>query len=612
MCGIVGYIGAQGCSEILLDGLGKLEYRGYDSAGIAIGVEEGGIRVARAEGKLRQLERAYLANPFEGTIGLGHTRWATHGRPTETNAHPHQAGKVIIAHNGIIENYATLKQELRAEGRDFQSATDTEVVAHLIDRELERDPDLSLHEATRRMLGLIEGSYALVIMRTDNPEELIVARHASPMVLGCGQNEYFAASDVPAVLAHTREFIFLDDGQTAILRRDGLQVFNEAGDTVEVTPRRINWDPISAEKQGYKHFMLKEIFEQPARIVDTLRGRLNEELDDVVLSEVNISKEWLANVEKIVFIACGTSYYAALIAKHLIERHARVSVECDLASEFRYRDPVITDRTLCVAISQSGETADTLAAMRMAQELGAKAMSICNVVESTIARESDGVLYTHAGPEIGVASTKAFTTQLIAVNLLAIWLGRRRGTLDGQGANELITALRHVPTAMEEVLVDSERYIKLAPEFSHVNSFLFLGRGIQHHIASEGALKLKEISYIHAEGYAAGEMKHGPIALIDEHLPVVVLAPKDRVYDKVVSNLEEVKARGGRVIAVVTEGDEHVQAFAEEVFTIPDVHEFVQPMLTVVVMQLLSYYIADFKGTDVDQPRNLAKSVTVE
>lgn len=612
MCGIVGYVGAQGCAEILLDGLGKLEYRGYDSAGIAIGLEDGSVELARAEGKLRNLSRAYMAAPFEGTIGLGHTRWATHGRPTEENAHPHRAGKVVIAHNGIIENYATLKQELRAEGRVFQSATDTEVVAHLIDRELERHPDLSLHEATRNMLGLIEGSYALVIMRTDRPDELIVARNASPMVLGCGENEYFAASDVPAVLAHTREFIFLEDDQTAILRRDGLQIFDAAGQPVQMTPRRINWDPISAEKQGYKHFMLKEIFEQPARIVDTLRGRLSDDLDDVILAEVDISKEWLADVERIVIIACGTSYYTALIAKHMIERYARVSVECDLASEFRYRDPVITDRTLCVAISQSGETADTLAAMRMARELGAKALSICNVVESTIARESDGVLYTHAGPEIGVASTKAFTTQLIAVGMLAIWLGRRRGELDSKGASELIQALRNVPTAMEKVLLDSERYIKIAPEFSQVNSFLFLGRGAQHHIASEGALKLKEISYIHAEGYAAGEMKHGPIALIDEHLPVVVIAPKDRVYDKVVSNLEEVKARGGRVIAVVTEGDEHVKAFAEEVFTIPDVHEFVQPMLTVVVMQLLSYYIADFKGTDIDQPRNLAKSVTVE
>ncbi len=612
MCGIVGYVGRQGCAEILLDGLGKLEYRGYDSAGIAIGVEDGSVQTVRAEGKLKNLQRAYYQAPFEGLVGLGHTRWATHGSPTESNAHPHRAGRVIIAHNGIIENYASLKEELLASGRTFESATDTEVVAHLIDRELEKNPDLSLHQATQNMLALIEGSYALVIMSTSNPDELIVARHASPMVIGLGEDEYFAASDIPAVLAHTRQFIFLEDGQTAILRRDGLQIFDEQGNSVEMTPRRINWDPISAEKQGYKHFMLKEIFEQPARIADTLRGRLSKELDDVILSEVDISKEWLANVQKIVIVACGTSYWAAQISKHMIERHARIAVECDLASEFRYRDPVLDENTLCVAISQSGETADTLAAMRMAQELGAKTLGICNVVESTIAREANGVLYTHAGPEIGVASTKAFSTQLIASALLAIWLGRRRGNLDAQGASELIQTLRTVPNAMEKILLDAEQYESIAPDFADAQSFLFLGRGPQHIIANEGALKLKEISYIHAEGYAAGELKHGPIALIDEHLPIVVIATKDRVYDKVVSNLEEVKARGGRVIAVVTEGDNHVVNFAEKVFFVPDAHEFIQPILTVVSMQLLSYYIADFKGTDVDQPRNLAKSVTVE
>lgn len=612
MCGIVGYVGRQGCAEILLDGLGKLEYRGYDSAGIAIGVEDGSVQTVRAEGKLKNLQRAYYQAPFEGLVGLGHTRWATHGSPTESNAHPHRAGRVIIAHNGIIENYASLKEELLASGRTFESATDTEVVAHLIDRELEKNPDLSLHQATQNMLALIEGSYALVIISTSNPDELIVARHASPMVIGLGEDEYFAASDIPAVLAHTRQFIFLEDGQTAILRRDGLQIFDEQGNSVEMTPRRINWDPISAEKQGYKHFMLKEIFEQPARIADTLRGRLSKELDDVILSEVDISKEWLANVQKIVIVACGTSYWAAQISKHMIERHARIAVECDLASEFRYRDPVLDENTLCVAISQSGETADTLAAMRMAQELGAKTLGICNVVESTIAREANGVLYTHAGPEIGVASTKAFSTQLIASALLAIWLGRRRGNLDAQGASELIQTLRTVPNAMEKILLDAEQYESIAPDFADAQSFLFLGRGPQHIIANEGALKLKEISYIHAEGYAAGELKHGPIALIDEHLPIVVIATKDRVYDKVVSNLEEVKARGGRVIAVVTEGDNHVVNFAEKVFFVPDAHEFIQPILTVVSMQLLSYYIADFKGTDVDQPRNLAKSVTVE
>ena len=616
MCGIVGYIGFRECSEILLEGLRRLEYRGYDSAGIAIGVEGGEVCTVRAEGKLRNLERASDKEGFDGVVGLGHTRWATHGRPTEENAHPHRAGRVIIAHNGIIENYAELKQELIALGHSFESATDTEVIAHLIDRELadaeaeggERD----LHAATQRALARVRGSYALVIMLTDRPDQLVVARNASPMVLGVGDGEMFAASDIPAVLKHTREFIFLEDGETAVLERSGVKLFDAEGNSIERDCKRINWDPISAEKQGYKHFMLKEIFEQPARIVDTLRGRITPEHDDVILSEVDIDDAWLRDVEKIVFVACGTSFYASQVAKYMIERYARVPVECDLASEFRYRDPVITDKTLCVAISQSGETADTLAAMRMAKEEGARCLSICNVVEATIARESDGVFYTHAGPEIGVASTKAFSTQLSAVAMIAIWLGRRRETLDAKTASELIAALRAVPTAMEEVLKEESTYAELARDFSDTHSFLYLGRGVQHPIACEGALKLKEISYIHAEGYASGEMKHGPIALIDEQLPVVVLAPKDRVYEKSLSNLEEVKARGGRVIGVVTEGDEQVARFADVLIEIPDTHEFVQPLLTVVVAQLLAYHIADFKGTDVDQPRNLAKSVTVE
>lgn len=610
MCGIVGYVGNRTCSEILLDGLSKLEYRGYDSAGIAIGLEDGTVKTVRAQGKLRNLERAYLTDSFDGVIGLGHTRWATHGSPSETNAHPHRAGDIIIAHNGIIENYATLKAELESQGRVFESATDTEVIAHLIDREFSIDRDL--HAATKRALEYVQGSYALVIMEVASPDKLVVARHASPMVLGCGDGEMFAASDVPAVLAHTREFIFLEDGDTAVLERSGVSIFDANGEAVERPSRKINWDPISAEKQGYKHFMLKEIFEQPARIVDTLRGRVSEELDDIVMSDIDIDNEWLAGVEKIIFVACGTSYYASLVAKYMIERYARVPVECDLASEYRYRDPIVTDKTLCVAISQSGETADTLAAMRMARELGALSLSICNVVESTIARESNGVFYTHAGPEIGVASTKAFSTQLAAVAMLTIWLGRRRGVLDSAGGRELIEALRSVPTCMEEILVDTAKYETIARDFSDASSFLYLGRGVQYPIAAEGALKLKEISYIHAEGYAAGEMKHGPIALIDDELPIVVIAPKDRVYDKVASNLEEVKARGGRVISVVTEGDEHIANFSDVVLPIPDVHDFIHPMLTVVVVQLISYYIADFKGTDVDQPRNLAKSVTVE
>ena len=612
MCGIVGYIGRRECSDVLLEGLRRLEYRGYDSAGIAIGEEGDGVRVVRAEGKLRNLERAYLLDPFEGTIGLGHTRWATHGEPSEANAHPHRAGRVVIAHNGIIENYAELKRELLEQGHEFHSATDTEVIAHLIDRELERAGDADLHAATRRALARVRGSYALVIMETERPDELVVARRASPMVIGLGEGEFFAASDVPAVLSHTREFIFLEDGDTAVLKRDGVRVMDAEGQPVERAAKKINWDPISAEKQGYKHFMLKEIFEQPARIIDTLRGRITPEHDDVTLAEVDIEDEWLAEVDKIVFVACGTSFYASLLAKYMIERHARVPVECDLASEFRYRDPILGPRTLCVAISQSGETADTLAAMRMARQLGAKCLGICNVVESTIAREADGVFYTHAGPEIGVASTKAFSTQLAAVAMLSVWLGRRRGELDGAQARELLEALRAVPTAMESILQDQTPYEEIAREFHEARSFLYLGRGAQYPIACEGALKLKEISYIHAEGYASGEMKHGPIALIDEHLPVVVIAPQDRIYEKVLSNLEEVKARGGRVIAVVTEGDEHIGPMADVVLSIPDAHELVHPLLTVTVVQLLAYHVADFKGTDVDQPRNLAKSVTVE
>jgi glucosamine--fructose-6-phosphate aminotransferase (isomerizing) len=595
---------------VLLDGLRRLEYRGYDSAGIAIQTEEG-LRVARAEGKLANLEAAFRAEPFDGKIGLGHTRWATHGSPNETNAHPHCAGRVVLAHNGIIENYAALKDELKAQGRSFESATDTEVAAHLIDRELQNGAD-DLHDATCKALDRMEGSYALVVMDVNTPDELVVARFASPMVLGRSADAAYAASDIPAVLSHTRDFIFLEDGDTAILRRSETLVFDADRKPVERETKHIHWDPVSAEKQGFKHFMLKEIFEQPARIVDTLRGRVQLEEGDVDLTEVDLDAEWLANISKITFLACGTSFYAAMVGKYMIERLARVPVEVDLASEFRYRDPVVDDQTLAIPVSQSGETADTLAAMRMARELGARSLAVCNVIESTMARESNGVLYTHAGPEIGVASTKAFTTQLAAMGLIAVWLGRRRGTLTAEQAREHLEALRTVPTAMEQVLDDVSVYEEIAREFSHVPSFLFLGRGVQYPIALEGALKLKEISYIHAEGYAAGEMKHGPIALIDENMPVVVVAPRDGVYEKTLSNVEEVKARDGRVIAVVSGEDTRLVGHADIVIEIPEVPPLVQPLVTAVVVQLLAYYVADFKGTDVDQPRNLAKSVTVE
>jgi glutamine---fructose-6-phosphate transaminase (isomerizing) len=609
MCGIVGFVGSRPCSEILLSGLQRLEYRGYDSAGIAI-VTETGLEMCRAEGKLSRLQRAFYAEPFDGTVGLAHTRWATHGRPTEVNAHPHCSGRVVVVHNGIIENYAELKGELEAAGREFSSVTDTEVVAHLIDEALAAE--CTLHQATCQALGRIDGSYALVVLDTENPDTLVVARNASPMVLGQAGDDVFAASDVPAVLQHTRDFIFLHDGDTAVLRLGQIEVFDGAGNLIDRPIKRISWDPVSAEKQGYKHFMLKEIYEQPARIVDTLRGRVHPAKGDVDLSEVTIDQAWLEGAEKVVFIACGTSYYAAMVGKYLLETYARISVEVDVASEFRYRDPVISDKTLVVCVSQSGETADTLAAMRAAMKQGAKTLAICNVIESTIAREADGVFYTHAGPEIGVASTKAFTTQLVAMGVLAIWLGRRRGTMDEERARTLIEHLRSVPSKMEIVLQDVAVYDEIAQHFSECTSFLFLGRGHQYPIALEGALKLKEISYIHAEGYAAGEMKHGPIALIDEHMPVVVLCPKNRVYDKTASNVEEVKARNGRVIAVLTTGDHALRRHADVVIEMPDVDEFIQPLISSVIMQLLAYHVADFKGTDVDQPRNLAKSVTVE
>ncbi len=610
MCGIVGTVGSTSCSEILLTGLRRLEYRGYDSAGVAIATPDG-VQIVRAEGKLANLERAFAAEPFDGPVGIGHTRWATHGSPTERNAHPHRAGRVVVAHNGIIENYMQLRDVLTGDGRAFTSATDTEVVAHLIDRALADGAD-SLHSAVRKALSQIHGSYALVVMDIENPDHLVVARNASPMVLGREGDAAFAASDVPAVLGQTRDFIFLEDGDTAILRREKTEIFDRAGEPVVRVSKRIAWDPISAEKQGYKHFMLKEIFEQPARIVDTLRGRVDLERGDINLGEVDIDDAWLQAATKITFVACGTSFYSAMVGKYLIEQIARVPVEVDLASEFRYRDPIVDDRTLCIAISQSGETADTLAAMRQAGELGAKSLAICNVIESTIARESDGVLYTHAGPEIGVASTKAFTTQLAAVAMLAIWLGRRRGTIDEAQGRRLIEELRAVPTAMESVLDNLDVYSAIAHQFSHAHSFLYLGRGAQFPIALEGALKLKEISYIHAEGYAAGEMKHGPIALIDDAMPIVVIAPRASVYEKTLSNVEEVKARDGRIIAIVDKGDTQLSQLAEHVIEVPAMSEFVQPLVTAVAVQLIAYYIADFKGTDVDQPRNLAKSVTVE
>lgn len=611
MCGVVGYIGSEDCASVILDGLKKLEYRGYDSAGMAISDVSGELKVIRAEGKLSNLEKIFYQDPFSGTRGLGHIRWATHGAPTEVNAHPHVAGRIVLAHNGIIENYMELRDHLLETGREFFSATDTEVIAHLIDSELKKN-EKGLHAAVLSALAQVDGSYAFVVMDIEDPETMVVARNAAPMVLGRNENGAFAASDIPAVLEHTRKFVFLDDGDTAILTREKTMIFDASGTEVDRPEKLIQWDPISAEKQGYKHFMLKEIFEQPTRIIDTLRGRADVTTGNINLNEVDIEQEFLESIQKIIIVACGTSYYSAMVGRYLIEQNARISVDVDLASEFRYRDPIINENTLCIAISQSGETADTLAALREAKKRGAKTMAICNVIESTIARESDGVLYTHAGPEIAVASTKASTTQLVAVSMLAIFLGRHRGTLSADQGREWIEALRAAPTAIETMLNNLAPYDKIAKKFSHVNSFLYLGRGQQYPVALEGALKLKEISYIHAEGYASGEMKHGPIALIDENMPIVAIAPADSVYEKTISNVQEAKARQGKIIGIVTEGDNHLSRISDYVIEIPKVDVRVQPLLTYVAVQLISYHIADFKGTDIDQPRNLAKSVTVE
>jgi glucosamine--fructose-6-phosphate aminotransferase (isomerizing) len=609
MCGIIGYVGTKPCGDILLEGLRRLEYRGYDSAGLAIW-DGDALVVQRSEGKLANLQRRFAAEPVEGTLGIGHTRWATHGRPSEANAHPHRWGDVVVIHNGIIENYLSLKHALIAQGHTFSSETDTEVLAHLIGQKVARGDDLL--DAVQATLKQVEGAYALVVLSARHPDQFVVGRNQSPLILAVGDGEQFAASDIPAILAHSRDVMFLEDGDTARLRAGGVEVFDRQDVPVQRPVKRVQWDLVSAEKQGYKHFMLKEIFEQPARIADTLRGRVSMEQGEAFLDGASPPDAVLEGMRRVVLCACGTSYHAALVGKFLIEQLARVPVEVDLASEFRYRQPLIGPQDLFVPISQSGETADTLAALKLAKAHGAHVLSICNVVEASIPRESNGTFYTHAGPEIGVASTKAFTTQLSCLVLLAVHLGRRLGTLSADAARDLLDALRRLPSQIEAILTQSAEIRALGQRFAGARSFLFLGRGVNYPIALEGALKLKEISYIHAEGYPAGEMKHGPIALIDAQLPVVIIATRGATYDKVLSNMEEVRARGGKVIVVATEGDAAVAAIADGLMTIPDVCDHLQPLLTVIPLQLLAYHIADFKGTDVDQPRNLAKSVTVE
>lgn len=609
MCGIVGYIGGRPSSDILLRGLERLEYRGYDSAGLAV-YDGKQTQVVRSVGKLVNLADALASNPLEGSLGIGHTRWATHGRPSEENAHPHTAGPITVVHNGIVENHLALRGELESRGHIFSSETDTEIFSHAIREQI--DAGLDLVAAVQSVVKKVEGSYALAVVSTSEPDKLVAAKNASPLVVGIGEGEMFLASDIPALLSHTRNFIYLYEQEMAVLTQDTVSLLTLDGKSFERSPKHITWTPSQAEKGGYKHFMLKEIHEQPRAMVDTLRGRMSLETGDVHLEEMSLDDTRVRQIDRIYICACGTAWHAGLVGKRFIEQWARIPVEVDLASEFRYRDPLVTENSLFIAVSQSGETADTLAALKEARRRGAHILSICNVMESSIARESDDVVYTHAGPEIGVASTKAFITQMLALNLVALFLGRRRGTASAKVVTEALNQLSHLPGLVEQILTDTSAVEEIARKYINARDFLYLGRGENFPIALEGALKLKEISYIHAEGYAAGEMKHGPIALIDDEMPVVVISPKGSHYDKTASNMQEVMARQGRVIGVATEGDHALGDSAEDILYVPKVTQFLQPFVTTIPLQLLAYYVADMKGTDVDQPRNLAKSVTVE
>ena len=614
MCGIVGYVGTKPVVPVLIGALRRLEYRGYDSAGIAL-VAGDRIEVRRSAGKLERLERAIRTDPVDGDYGVGHTRWATHGRPTEENAHPHRdcSGRLVVVHNGIVENYLELKRELQRAGHRFETETDTEVIAHLVERELRRD---GIENAVRRALRKLRGLFGVVLVHAEDPHKIVAVRNGPPIVVGIGDDEFLVASDIPAILDHTRDVVFLGDREMAVITHGGVEFTDFTGRAVSKATQRIQWDPVMAEKAGYKHFMLKEIFEQPWALQETILGRVSEERAQVFLGELEIPDPTLREVEQVVLVACGTSWHAALVGKFLIEQLARVRVEVDYGSEFRYRDPIVGDRTLAVVITQSGETADTLAALREARGKGARSIAICNVVGSMATRESDGTVYTHAGPEIGVASTKAFSSQLLALHLLALHLAHARGTLEAPAARALIEAVAHVPVLIEHALKSDAHIQSIAKRFYRSTNFLYLGRGVNYPIALEGALKLKEVSYIHAEGYPAGEMKHGPIALIDEHMPVVALVPQDNVFEKMRGNLQEVKARGGSVIVVTDappeEFDVVLDGERDSVIPVPPTHPLLMPIPMVVPLQLLAYHIAVLRGCDVDQPRNLAKSVTVE
>ena len=624
MCGIVGYVGKKSVVPVIIEGLRRLEYRGYDSAGIAVSGNEGGLEVRRAEGKLRNLEEVIRQKPLHGTYGIGHTRWATHGRPTEENAHPHRdcTGRIVVVHNGIVENYLTLKKKLIEEGHKFTTETDTEIIAHLVEKYSTPSGDghrVSLEDAVRQTVKQISGVFALAVISTDEPNKIVAARNGPPTVIGLGNDEYFVASDVPALLQHTRDIFFLADGDMAIVTADGVQLTDFDGKPVVRQVQHVTWDPIQAEKGGFKHFMLKEIYEQPRAVRDTALGRVSQDTGHIFLDKIEITEDEFRSAQKINILACGTSWHAGQAGKFMIESLARVPVEVDYASEWRYRNPIVEPNTITLVISQSGETADTIAAQREAKSKGSKTLAICNVVGSMITREAAGTIYTHAGPEIGVASTKAFTAQLTALYIFAMYLAQVRGVMPLEQSRAAMLELTRIPAKIENILTHDPACDELAKRYQKVHDFLFLGRGIHYPIALEGALKLKEISYIHAEGYPAGEMKHGPNALIDENLPVVVIATRDvnnpdavLRYEKTISNLKEVKARSGVVIALATDGDEEIKEAADHVLYIPSAPEELSPILEIVPLQLLAYHIAVRRGCDVDQPRNLAKSVTVE
>jgi glucosamine--fructose-6-phosphate aminotransferase (isomerizing) len=624
MCGIVGYVGRKEVVPIIIEGLRRLEYRGYDSAGIAVAGNGDKLQVRRAEGKLRNLEEVIRLKPLEGTYGIGHTRWATHGRPTEENAHPHRdcTGKIVVVHNGIVENYLSLKKKLIEEGHKFSTETDTEVIAHLIEKHLFKTGNghhPTLEDAVRKTVKELSGVFALAVISVDEPNKIVAARNGPPLVVGLGNEEYFVASDVPAILYHTRDIFFLADGDLAVVTPAGVQLTDFDGKPIQRQVQHVTWDPIMAEKGGFKHFMLKEIYEQPRAVRDTTLGRVSLDTGHIFLDEMQISDAEFRAAKKINIVACGTSWHAGQAGKFMIESFARVPVEVDYASEWRYRDPIVSPDTITLVISQSGETADTIAAQREAKAKGSHTLAICNVVGSMITREAAGTIYTHAGPEIGVASTKAFTCQLVALYLFALYLAQVRGAMTAEQIRTAAQELTLIPGKLENILTHDEACEDLAKRFQRAQDFLFLGRGIHYPIALEGALKLKEISYIHAEGYPAGEMKHGPNALIDENLPVVIIATRDANnpdsmvrYEKTMSNLKEVKARSGVVIALATEGDEEIKEAADHVLYVPAAPEELSPILEIVPLQLLAYHIAVRRGCDVDQPRNLAKSVTVE